>query len=274
MQAVRFDFVTATSKAYSFVWNNRRLILSLAGFPILIKLGFLSLIVALNISENFLRQGLILTPAYFLEGWLIAYLVRIAIFYDCRIENFDGKMSSQDQIVLAMRVQAILAATIVYVLIKLALSFFVGILMGYQQKAFDNDSQKVIQTMFEPSAQILIFAFVILGIFIYSFRYFWLNIAVALEYRVRDYISAMRGSMISFYIIGTWLLCFVPFAIALALGSEFLLSVLPGETPQNSAVYKFLLTGWQAMIDTAISIVAAVAMAYGISEVMSKPKQK
>jgi hypothetical protein len=273
MIPARYDFVEAVGKGYSFVFQNIRLIAPLAGIPVLVKLGCLSLIIALELSGNFLRQGLLLLPSYFLEGWLIAYLVRVAIYDERGMESLSGK-KSEDEIFLRERARNILAATIVYVLIKLALSFTTGSLLGYQRQIFGDDPQAVLQSMPEPSGQTMVVAFAILGAFIYSFRYLWMNVAVALGYGVRDFVLAQRGGFISLLVIGTWLMCFVPFALAIALGSEMLINIIPGENPQDGAIYQFLMTGLQAIIDTAISLVTAVAMAYGICEIMSGGKSK
>ena len=268
----RFDFVEATSKGYGFVWSNRALVAKLAGIPVLVKFGCLALIIALELSDNFLRQGLILLPSYFLEGWMLAYLVRTAIYDERGPAALSGNQS-QDEIFLRERARAILAATLVYVLIKLVLSFSTGIGMDFQNSLIGEDGAPA-QDMPEASLMMMGAAFGVLAFFLWAFRFLWTNVSVALGYGFRELVFKLRGGMISFYMIGTWLLCFVPFALLLVLCSELLMSILSEGADEPTALYRFLMTGVQAAIDTAISLVTAVAMAFGIREVMNGKSKK
>lgn len=268
----RFDFVEATSKGYRFVWHNRVLVGKLAGIPVLVKLGCLALIIALELSGNFLRQGLILLPSYFLEGWMLAYLVRTAIYDERGSSSLSGNQS-QDEVFLRERARAILAATLVYVLIKLVLSFSTGMVMDFQRSLIGENGQSL-HNIPDPSPGMMLVALALLGFFLWAFRYLWMNVSVALGYGFREYALKFRGGMISFYMIGTWLLCFVPFALVLVLCSELLLSVIPAQDGEPTALYRFLMTGVQAAVDTAISLVTAIAMAFGIREVMDGKSKK
>ncbi len=257
----RFDFVEMTVKGYTFTWKNRHFIAPLAGIPVLVKLGCLSLIIALDLSDNFLRQGLVLLPSFFLEGWLLAYLVRVAVFNE-RGTGGRGGENLRDEIFLRARARDVLAGTLVYVLIKLLLSLISGLAMNAE------GGTVTIHAVPSPSPQMMVLALLMFGFMLWAFRFLWLNVVVALGYGVWDFVRKAQGGLLSFSMLGTWLLCFVPFAMVLMLISGLLLEIFPPNGNEPAAVYKFLMTGVQSAIDTVIAIVTATAMAYGTQSLM------
>lgn len=254
----RFDFVECTARAYRYSWENRRQILGLAAPAIVFKI--LTFMVVLNFFEDLslLRQNLFILPSYYFEGWVIC-TVLAGIF-------LSSAQSDNDPYMIRRNIQA---ATIVYVLIKLMLSFIMG--MTFMNEAAVSQAQQS-QTL---SAQTFFLMILTLGFLIWSFRFLWLYVPVVIGYNLENFLKAFQSFKSSFYMIGVWLLCLMPMGLVLLLASGVLASIFPqAEGMPATFAYKNAMTILQAFLDFMISLIASLAMAYGIHSVMSRDNRK
>lgn len=256
----QFDFIESATQGYKFLWYERQAIMQLATIPLVLKvIGFFT-IVFFDIEENFLRQGLVLLPSHFAEGWLVAQLIRMAVFGERWPAPLSGDQKKDEALVYS-RGRSILSAMVFYVLIKLALSFSTGI-MFMENLVHVPDGAAA-----EPSVVTFMVALMVVGFFIWAFRFLWLFIPAALDYSIIGFLKAIRGYNTSVYMIAAWLLCFVPLALLLLGVSEMVSSAFPGQGEEPSTAYTYIILVFQALLEMWVAVVSSIAMAYGIQSI-------
>lgn len=252
-----FDFVEAASDAYKFVWKKRQILAGLAAIPVLVKAVTLAGIIFLGLSENYLRQGLLLMPAYFLEGVLLVQVVRMAVL--------EAGGSVKTSPVATQR--AIAGGAALYLLTKVFLSFVVG--LGFQLKEVE-----VPEASGDPDVSKFMFLIMVLVLLIWAFRFLWIYILPALGYRIKDFLKKTRGYMLSFYILGAFFLCYVPFEILNQISYEALKMVFPHGEAGPTDAFLFARAPMISAFDVAFSLVASVAMALGFRAIMEDLNEK
>lgn len=259
----RFDFIESAASGYRFFMVEHALIGRMLLFPFVVKLVSFGIVTALELDQNYLRQGLLLLPSYFVEGWLVAQLVRLAIFRETWPAMLSGDRK-KDMEVLHVRFRAIMSATIIYVLLKLAVSLISGLLLEASTTYQDPE-------VTEPSSMMFLMAMLALGFSVWAFRFLWLYIPAALDYPIKDFLYRIRGFRTSLLMLATWVLCFTPLALMFLMASEFFVALFPVEEAGVIPVtYKYAMVVVQAGLEILIAAVSSVAMAYGISSFYQK----
>jgi hypothetical protein len=251
-----FDFVESAAGGYRFVWQARETIMRLAAVPFALKIASFIAITALAIDNNILRQGLLLLPATFAEGWLIAQAIRLAIFDERWPMNLSGDRK-KDMALMQVRARSISAATLIYVLTKLALAFVSAMM-------FMNMSTPTAADVPPPGPGMFFVGFAVLTLAVWSFRFFWLHIPAALDQPLRGYILKTRGYLASFCMLATWLLCYVPLFLLLFLAREILTPLLPPVDGEVSTAYTYAMVVVWAFVDSASALVSSLGVAYGV----------
>jgi hypothetical protein len=246
-----FDFIGCTTKAYTHVWNGRREIGRLCGAVILFKVLSFVAVILLDMDLHKLRQGLLLLPSYFLEGWAICLVI--------------AGLSTQ----AGARKRDALAGAIVYTLVKLGLSFLLGMTLEGQG----------IEAAPAPGQGSPLFAFgiavVMLGFAVWAFRFLWVYVPVALGYGIEDYLRGFKTPALWFSMVGLWLLCFVPFALGLLATLQILAAIIPaGAGAGVPALFMNAAGIAQAVFDFFVSLVSSLAMAYAVISVMEGRKDR
>jgi hypothetical protein len=253
-----FDFIDTLTAAYGFLWRNRRVVLAMAFVPLLIKIACLVVIFAFGLETAYLRQGLLALPSYFAEGVLTAKLIIMA-----------GRGGDVLYPAPARDDRRVMAATLVYVLVKLALAFAGG--MGMMIIAL----QEANATAPADGSPSLLFAVIfLLGVMIWAARLAWLYVPVAQGYSMMAFLMRVRGLKISFVLIGTWLVCFVPLGLLLILVAGMLENVLGHTADDPSQIYRFVVIVLQAALDLLAGLVSSLAIGFGIHTIMSAPAPK
>lgn len=202
-----FDIIETSGKAYIKAWEERRYLLRLALIPFLAKALFFGVAMIMGYEENILRKTLILLPAYFMEGWLIAHVARL-VFFD---ERWPIKLSGnteQDILYIAARGRAVFAAIIIYVLINMGLIALAAPMLESQEEIAmaSQDSQ--------PSLAIFLIVMAASVVVIWGFKFTFLHIPTAIDIPVKAYLKKLPGLQSSVYLLGAWLTCYVPFLLA------------------------------------------------------------
>jgi len=257
-----FDFVECSSKAYRFVWEERAEILRLSAMVLAIKIVSFVALIVFGLESNVLRQGLVLIPAYFIEGCVVVRVIVMAVYAQ------EEKSSAQHAAIAPEKMQQNLqAAAIVYLLTKMAMSFLTG--MGVEgQNAMPETPPP------EPSMQMFAMAVILLLLMIWAFRFVWLYVPVALGYTPGYFVKQFKGFSSSFYMAGVWILCFVPLALVMILAAETLGMVLPQGEGEKSMSMKIGLAGIQAVIDYGMALISSVGVAYGVYSVFKNENKK
>lgn len=201
-----FDIIETSGKAYIRVWHERAFFMRLALVPFITKVLFFAVVVILGFQDNIFRQTLIMLPAYFMEGWMIAHIMRCVFLGEKWPVKLSGN-TEKDVMYLADRGKAIFAAIILYVLIKMgqnALLF--PIIEGQQEiEKFNKDNP--------PGALSFFVAFILIFALLWSFKLMFLHLPVAVNIAVKSYLFKMQGIVPSLYLLGAWLTCYVPFVL-------------------------------------------------------------
>ena len=250
-----FDFIEAASNGYQFVWEKRVQIARVALIPFVIKLVCFIGVTAFAEDENYLRHGLYLLPSYFAEGWLVIYLIRIALLN----EAWPGSAAAAQLPVSHQKTMQV--AVIVYVLIKLVMAFVAGYVLTAQAGAPE---------MAEPSGASPYMLLAVLALFagmLWAFRLVWLYVPAALGYGLKGFLLKTSKFSFSLYLIGAWLLCFVPLALLLIMVSKVLSGIFPGVGDESSLMFIYSLTIVQAALELIVASISSVAIAHGIKSI-------
>lgn len=246
-----FDFINAATTGYRFTWKNREMIARYMLPLFLVKIATFVIITSFEINFPPLRQGLVMLPSYIIEGWVLAVLIR---FYMAMQGHDFGTP------------RTVLASTLIYVLIKLFLSLTAALTL------MSAPPVEMAQSTTEPSLQSFIAALIAIAVMVWAFRLMWFYIPAAFGYSLRDFAEKISSYATSLYMIGTWMVCFLPAGFVLMLVSQALLSSVP-EATQPGAIYNFVMIAAQAVTEIFVSVVATIAMTEGIRSMLFDKKK-
>ena len=259
-----FDFVDSASRAYQFVWDKRDEVLRFSAMVLALKMLSFAAFVAFGLQKDVLLQGLLLLPSHLLEGWVIATLIMMALYqYEAQEKNGQSIMpATQDM------GKHIKASMIVYVLIKLMLSFVMGYTYEGQQGLPDTQPP-------DPTLQTFIVAVMIIVFLIWAFRFLWIYIPIVMGRSLGEYLVKFRAFSDSFPLLGVWILCFVPVVLVMLVMSQ-IWDTVSGALGfgSDSIVFDTGMAIIQALIDYALSLVSSLAVAYGMYSVFKGENKK
>ncbi len=248
----RFDFIEAASQAYIFVWKERRAVAFLALPCLLVKLFCLALIEVLGVSDNFLRSGLVILPAYFAEGWMLAHLIRLALYGEYWPYRGDEEGDASKS-----RSRCILAGIIVYVLIDL-------ILTGVSSFVVDAQMSSEGTSVTEPTMLHFLGALAAFITTIWAFRLVWLYIPAVMGYSMKQFLFVIKGYVSSFYMLGAFFVCLLPTLLILRVLFGGVLYLLPGGLDNPGMMAQAVILVVQVIVQTAIAIITTLGMTYAI----------
>ncbi len=265
-----FDFIEASSKGYKFLWDERRAIMRLAFPAAIIKFIGYILITTFDMEQNFLRHGLVLLPSFFVEGWLIAYLIRRALYNEALPFQLRAKKQTAETKESGPanpeRYRLMRAGIAVYVLIWLTLSFVNGMTM--------NGMTSEVENIPEPSFETYLVAMALFALCMWLFRLVWLYVPVVMGYSITGFMRKAKGYTTSLYMVGAWLVCYLPFILLLMMLSDMALVVFPSESDDISKAYEFTMAAAKIIVNLASTVVASIAIAYGVQSMMNEGGHK
>ncbi|HRC25798.1 MAG TPA: hypothetical protein PKX87_00010 [Alphaproteobacteria bacterium] len=255
-----FDIVEAIGNGYLATWRERRWLARLAFVPVVAKIVGLQIILLLGLERNFLGQAIVLLPAFVAEGWLVVRYVRLLALGERWPDHQNAPGFRPDP-------RPVLAGILAYTLMQFVLRGLVALAMVGAAAGQGADMAQTSQ----PDPVAFALAGGMLLVVIWSFRYLWLYILASLGIGLREFLSAIRGFPASFAMIGTWIVCFLPFMMALGVVAGLVLSPwrAGGEVP---ILVDGGMAALQAVLDTTISLVSTAAMTYGIRQIFGAPK--
>lgn len=259
----KFDFVEAAASGYRYVWNERRALLPLAVMPLAVKIGSYAAIALLGLHYNYLRQGLVMLPAFLIEGFIVALVIRMAVFGE-RYNSLYDLGSEKQPLPLSTR-RAIMASVVMYLLIKLILAFLGGTAMAAQEIEKSG-------ALPEPSGSPMMTGVLILVFMLWAFRFVWVYVPAAMGIPATEFLRIIKPYISSVYILGMWMLCFVPFSLALLLFTKAGLGIFPPVNGMPSQGYLLVMSIVNSVIELGLALTSSVAMAYGVRMIMSGDK--
>src|SRR5690606_1781751 len=164
-----FDFIDSAVKGYKFVWAERGYIARLALPLLVIKFASFIFISSTGLEGNVLRQGLVYLPSYFVEGWLLAQLIRLSLFG----ERWPVPVTEASKDFVLGRSRAVQAGMAVYVMIQM----FMTLTLGLIAQNAPAESQRA--DLPEPTFGTFVAGIIALAVIIWAFRLLWLYIPAA-----------------------------------------------------------------------------------------------
>lgn len=261
------DIIDSASFGYMTVWAERRYLAKLAVVPVMIKLVCAVVVFALGYEANFLRQGLVSLPAAFAEGWLLAQFLRTLLLHERWPIYLLEEPSDQQMSALLLRARGIMSATIMYALITLAAygikeiyAWFYAIAENAGKTGADGNMTDGNPWMFIPALAMIYFS-------IWIFRMLWLYIPVVVLMPVRDFLSQIKGFVVSLKMMAIFLVSMVPCFLLAVLLSNVLASAVGGfETDQG----RFIVVVINVLVETVVNLIATAAMVYAFRHILPK----
>jgi magnesium-transporting ATPase (P-type) len=258
------DYIHSVTKAYRFVYAHAAVIFMMAAVPLAVKIVNYVMIEAFGFGEHYVRQGLLLLPAFFAEGWVVAGIIRFAVQGEMIEEHLTGD-PQLDIERFEGHFRAVTAAMIVFVLTKLVMALFVGLFMGEQARL--SAAAPMDQPEYTMSS-IAIGVFLICVLF-YIFRFLWLYVPVALGYNMKAFLYRIRPFTSSMYMFAIYVMCFVPLSFIM-MGLLNILANMSGGTENEIYAYGGIVI--QSVIDMGLTVLVSIAMAFGVQAVFSREK--
>ena len=280
MKDLKFNIMDATGYGYHRVWRERAYLLKMAIIPLLIKFACTIAVFAMGIEDNFLRQGLVMLPADFAEGWLLAQFLR-TLLTDERWPIVLDKMPDERMMSrLLTRARGIVSATLIYVLVSMAGNIMLfgsfamlgdsafGPLKDAENRDVAGDAVRQSENidalgtvMFVPSVLALI------GL-IWAFRLFWLHIPFSVLMPIGQYLKVVKGFMTSVRMMMLYFCCMSPVMfIAVVLSRSFYGAFGDGG---EDMVARFLTILVSSFADLVVALIAVTAMAWSLRDFLPK----
>jgi hypothetical protein len=227
-----------------------------------IRVGCLGLVLGAGWETSILRQGLVLIPAFFVEGFVMAVCARAAVLG----ESLEvGKISA---------VRFVLGSAILNVLMQMFFAFFIGLMT----QVIGDDGKGGLGAADDAPASgaMLLPALAIFVAMIWAFRLFWLPVCLAMGIEIKPFLRHVRGFGTSFQMMGLWALCSVPMFVLMLV----LYKVIMMDAPEADAAGSGLAANpimfalsvvLQSSFDVVISVIGACGMAFGIVHALRGP---
>lgn len=249
-----FDIIETSGKAYIKAWEERRYLMRLSLIPLGIKILLYACVLQFDLQQNILRQTLVMLPAYLLEGWLLAHVVRLIWFGQRWPITLTGN-PEHDAANVAEKGRGILAGMIIYTLLRMAQN---GLIAPFEP-VLGSEAAKG-----PPDPSLLVFA---LGVFlafvmVWAFRFLWIYIPMTINLPLSQFVRFFPGFTSSVYFIGAWLVCYIPFILCTALIFNIALPLFSG---MQSAGLLIAVLGY-LVFDTAAMIVVTICFSIALYE--------
>ena len=245
-----FDFIEASAHGYRLLWARRHLVWRMMLPVFVVKLLSFTLILLTGMEENFTRQGLILLPSYFLEGWMLCRLVRL---------EFNSEASQND----------LYAGTAIYALAFTLTSMLQGVILS------DRAAIEAFLAPEEPNLGILVALFMMLGFSIWAVRLGWLYIPAVMGQGILDFLRRINGWIISFTLISTWFLCFLPIMVVMVLVEQLLIGIFPLVDGQPTEALQYAGLVFQSAASTLVAVLVTFAVGTGFRAIITgKPLKR
>lgn len=272
-----FDIIESSGKGYALVWAERKYLLRLALVPILMKFTCLMVLIGLDWQTDMVRHSLVMLPSYFFEGWLFAHLIRL-IYFEQRWPFRPTGNAVKDMRVLEDRARGVTAGTLTYVVVKFLVGGFIALAMTTVPEEMRGDggipTAPPVSSGSEPGLAEFFAAVLLIFIMLWAFRLLWLYIPAAINCPLREYLRKINGFSSSFYLLGTWLVCYVPLFFLMLLIMDAVFQPLGSTGEAGTLLGGYLLSLFHVVADTVIAMIATAGLAYGIRDVLRGKRKK
>lgn len=280
MSQFNFNIMDAAGYGFYRVWGERVYLLKLATIPLLIKFACMIAVMVLEIEGNILRQGLILFPGVLAEGWVLAQFLRTLLkgerWPTILPADIDDKILDK----LLMRARGIVAATLAYGLISLALYMIrylaFGLMLGDFQATHDDVSDLLARPELGSQEKAdmnpwMTFPLLlsVVGL-LWGFRLLWVYIPLSILMPVDEYLRKIRGIMTSVKMIILYFCTMVPVMFVLIVISRLVFGISEGILDNGESVARFIMLFFAVIADTVVWLVSTAAFVWAMKDFLPK----
>lgn len=272
-----FDVTDSAMKGYSLIWKERRYLVRLAVFPILIKFVCSMTVMMNGYDFDFVKQALLMLPSYFADGWVMSHLVRL-IYLDQRWPFRPSGVPEKDIAMLRDRAGGIMAGTVFFAVIEFLKTGLTGLLVmtappgslpesgkpagPAHPGSADGSSMADVAAQAQSSPLMAVAGIVMIIVTIWMVRYLWLYIPAAAGFSGRAYLKRVGGFMGSVRLLGAWLICSVPVLFGFVILANILLVPLLGYGPQGLSPFgEFVMNALRVVIVMISTMITTAGMA-------------
>lgn len=262
------DVMESVFYGYQRVWRERAYLARLALVPVLMKFACMVIILSFDYQEDFLRQGLIMLPATFAEGWLLAQFLRTVLLEERWPISPPQYLTASTMAPLILRARGIVSATLVYVLMSLLEYALRHGLFVMETMATSQARVASAQTTAEGSPIMMIPAVLMLLGSIWAFRLMWLHVPFSVLVGPREYLTNIAGFLTSIRMLAVFLASMIPVFLAAMLVSKGIASLVQGTGLEDAGGFVIVFLGM--VTQTGVALVATTAMAFAMRGFLPK----
>lgn len=256
---VSIDIISAAGMAYQKTWAERRYLLPMIIVPFLVNYFCFFLGDHFAQGDNLLRRFLIMVPAYFVEGWLLAHWVRtIVLGHRWPFRPTGDNQSDLKQ--LQLRSRGVLSGAVCYTLIKFLIAGF---------GAFYIAQIPADMTPETADPKIAMLGVGMLVATIIGFRYVWFYIPLAVNTQPRLFLNAVQKFSTTFPLLGVWFVCVIPAIMFLSLVRSMIL----GEGGGNNILVMNLVTFVSISIDMIKNLIVTAGLTIVVMQLLGMQKK-
>lgn len=260
---LRLNVLDSAVNGYKLVWANRQYLLKLALVPIALKYLCYVIIIAYDLQQDFIKQSIILLPAYMAEGWMLSHLVRLIYFGQTWPYRPQGD-ARQDLIILQDKARGIMAGILAYTIFKYLTGAYLAV--AYQLISITEG----VEADAVPTS--IMIAMLVLPVFAFwAFRFLWLHIAAAANYDLKRFVLKIRGFWSSLPILSIWFLCFFPMFFLLMTITSAIFA--PEDILGNKGI-AMTFHIFKVFADAVIALTSTAAMSLAFLTILKNDKDK
>lgn len=284
-----FNIMDAAGYGHYRVWKERAYLLKLALVPLIIKLAATIAVYALELEDEVLRQGFVMLPAMFAQGWVLAQWLRTLLMNErwpvMLPQTPDEHLVNR----LINRARGIVSSVLVYVLIGLFAYVLRYVLMEVipseeeirqLETARENAGQQLANDAAEDigglSSMLGVLAVVplIAGIaaMVWAFRLFLLYIPFSVLMGFSNYMRALGGFMPSAKLLVLFFICMAPATFVASVLSQAIVKMTGTMADGGDTLAHFLIIFMSVCIEMVIALVTTAAFAWSMQNILPHTK--
>lgn len=282
-----FEIMDAAGYGYYRVWKERRYLLKIAAIPFFIKFASTIAVLALELDENQLRQGLIMLPSMFAQGWVLAQFLRTLLMNE--YWPMQLPMIPDETIInkLLNRARGIISSVLIYVLLGM-LAYVVRYgLYEIMPSDEELDAAREGVKAAEEAGQVggaaggnflmtvatLVPTVMAIGAMIWLFRFMWLYIPFAVLYPVKDYLKNLAGFMSSVKLLLLFFSCMAPITFLAVFSARIVFSLTDGMGESGDAIANFITIFIGSASEICVALVTTAAFAWAMRSFLPRKKE-
>lgn len=254
------DIINAAGFAYKKTWAERNYLIPMIIVPLLVKYFCFTLSDIMVDGDNLLRMSMIMIPAYFAEGWLLAHWARTIMVGHRWPFKLSGD-DAADKKAIKERARGVLSGTLAFVLINVLMGGYFSFFLTYIP--MDMNPEKADPMVVGVGMIMIVSTFLL-------YRFIWSYIPLASNITPMDFFKKVKPMGVTFSMIGVWLVCFIPSLMALQFIGGFLGGMM--EEGADNILLENLINFVHISVDMIKNLICTAGMAFALMALFQDDK--